>query len=247
MTGFSNRVALVTGAGSGIGAACVNILASRGAMVVGVDLHQFDPISVARDNAANVVSIAADVRSESDCNTMVAFALERFGRLDIAVNSAGTGEREAASAGNLTMEEWRRVLGVNLDGTFLSLRSEIRAMRLSGGGSIINIASILGTVATPGHSAYVASKHAVVGLTKAAALDHALENIRVNAVCPAFTETPPIARFTPEQRAQIISQHPIGRFALPEEVASTVVHLASDEATYITGSYIPIDGGYLAK
>jgi NAD(P)-dependent dehydrogenase (short-subunit alcohol dehydrogenase family) len=247
VTDLSGQVALVTGAGSGIGEACAKALAAAGAQVVVSDITADAAQRVAAEIGPLAEACATDVADESQCDAMVAFALARFGRLDIAVNNAGVGNKDRSHVGDLATASWRKVLGVNLDGVFFSIRAEIRAMRAGGGGAIVNIASVMGAVAVECGSAYVAAKHGVVGLTKAAALDHAGDGIRVNAVGPGYVDTAMFADRTDEQRAEVGARHPLGRIARPEEIAAMVLWLASPAASFATGGYYPIDGGYLAR
>ncbi len=247
MTGLASQVALVTGGGSGIGEACAKALAAGGAQVLVADISLESAQRVAREIGSSADACAADVAAEAQCDAMVAFALERFGRLDIAINNAGVGNKDRSHVADLSTASWRKVLDVNLDGVFFSMRAEIRAMQASGGGAIVNIASVMGSVAVEGASAYVAAKHGVVGLTKAAALDHAADGIRVNAVGPGYVDTAMFADRTDEQRAEVSTRHPLGRIARPEEIAAMVVWLASPVASFATGGYYPVDGGYLAR
>lgn len=239
---LSGRVALVTGGATGIGAACVRLLAERGAQVVIADRA----IDVARERAAEVggKAVAVDVADEASCKAMVDFVLSECGRLDIAVNNAGIGVADRVPMGELSYESWRRLTAINLDGVFLSIKAEVPAMIATGGGAIVNMASVMGTVAVPNGAAYVAAKHGVVGLTKAAALDYAPHGIRINAVGPGFVDTPMFANRTPEQRAETAALHPLGRIATADEVAQVVGFLASEDAAFVTGAYYIVDGGY---
>jgi NAD(P)-dependent dehydrogenase (short-subunit alcohol dehydrogenase family) len=245
MTSLAGKVALVTGGATGIGEACARALAGAGASIVIADRE----IALARQVAASIggQAIETDVSNEDDCRAMVAFAVEHFGRLDTAVNNAGIGNKDRSRVADLPASSWRKVLDINLDGVFFSVKAEIPAIIAGGGGSIINMASIMGAVAVECGSAYVTAKHGVIGLTKAAALDHAADNIRVNAVGPGYVDTPMLADRTDEQRAEIAARHPLNRIATPEDIAAMVLFLASPAAGFVTGAYYPVDGGYLAR
>jgi NAD(P)-dependent dehydrogenase (short-subunit alcohol dehydrogenase family) len=245
MTDLTGKVALVTGGAAGIGEACARALAAAGASVVIADRE----IAVAQKVAVSIggLAIETDVSDEDSCRAMVAFAVQNYGRLDIAVNNAGVGNKDRSRVADLPASSWRKVLDTNLDGVFFSVKAEIPAMIASGGGTIINMASVMGAVAVECGSAYVTAKHGVIGLTKAAALDHAADNIRVNAVGPGYVDTPMLADRTEEQRAEIAARHPLNRIATPEDIAAMVLFLASPAAAFVTGAYYPVDGGYLAR
>jgi NAD(P)-dependent dehydrogenase (short-subunit alcohol dehydrogenase family) len=246
----TDRVALVTGAGSGIGRAIAIGLAAAGARVVVSDLDEgggAETLAQIEKSGGKATFVRADVSKPDDCEALVESAVKEFGALQVAVNNAGIGG-PSAPTGEYPIEGWDRVISINLSGVFYGMRYEIPAMLDSGGGSIVNIASILGQVGFANAPAYVAAKHGVVGLTRNAAIEYAARGIRVNAVGPAFINTPLIEKdMTPEGRAALVSKHPVGRLGEPEEVAEIVVWLSSDKASFVTGSYYAVDGGYLAQ
>ena len=248
--GLAGQTALVTGGGSGIGEAIARLLASSGAAVAVLDLSAVEADRVAeaiRKEGGRAATFECDVSDETRVDGVVEEAERLWGRLDIAVNNAGT-SAPATPIADCATDAWRRVQSVNVDGLFYCLRAELRAMRRGGGGSIVNIASILGQVARAGSAPYVASKHAVVGLTRAAALDHARDGIRVNAVGPGHTRTPLLERVIDgHTRSAIEADYPSGRFATAAEIAGMVVWLASDAASFATGGFYAVDGGYLAR
>jgi NAD(P)-dependent dehydrogenase (short-subunit alcohol dehydrogenase family) len=247
---LKNKVALVTGAGSGIGEAVALLFAQHGARLVltDVDMAGCERVAAAVKAAGSeVITVRNDVSVAAECEAAVAAAMKAFGRLDVAVNNAGIGG-PAAPTGEYPLDGWEQVIGVNLNGVFHGMRYQIPAMLKSGGGSIINIASILGQVGFAYSSAYVAAKHGVVGLTKNAAIEYATQGIRVNSVGPGFIRTPLLDKhLTEEQLAGIAAMHPIGRLGRSEEVAELVLWLASDKASFVTGSYYAVDGGYLTR
>jgi NAD(P)-dependent dehydrogenase (short-subunit alcohol dehydrogenase family) len=241
-------VALVTGGASGIGEACVRYLVAQGARVLIADRADDAAAALARELGGDTRSIGLDVVDPGSTDAAVAFAVEQFGRLDIAINSAGVGVPVATDVGDLPFEQWRRVLSVNLDGVFNSLHSEINAMLAGGsGGSIVNIASVMAAVGTYGASSYVASKHGVVGLTKAAGLEYAARGIRVNAVGPGHIRTPMFDAHSGEEQAEISGRYPIGRVGTTEEIARFVCFVAGPGGGFATGAYFPVDGGYIAQ
>jgi len=246
---LSGKVAVVTGAGSGIGEACAVTLARRGAVVAVADvrLEPAERVAAAvRELGGSATAVLVDVADEDSVQAMVDEVVSRHGGLHIAVNNAGIGG-ESSPTGDYPTPSWRSVMSVNLDGVFYCTRAEIGAMRTGGGGSIVNMASILGTLGFPDSVAYVAAKHGVIGLTRNAALEHAADNIRVNAVGPGFIVTPLFEANVDDEAAQMLAaMHPIGRLGRPAEVAELVAWLASDSASFATGSFYPIDGGYAA-
>lgn len=244
---FVGKVAIVTGGASGIGAAIVRDLAARGAKLVVADYNLDGAQKVAGEAGVDARAFKVDTSVADDVAAMVDFAVGEFGRLDLAVNNAGIGGGDSV-IGETKLEDWHRVIDVNLHGVFYGLRYEIPAMLKSGGGAIVNMASILGAVGWRGSAGYVTAKHAIVGLTKTAALENATKGIRVNAVGPAFIATPLIEDAMDDAARQaLVGLHPIGRLGKAEEVAALTGFLLSDAASFMTGGYYPIDGGYLAQ
>jgi len=253
-TRLDGRVAVVTGAASGIGRACALDLARAGARVVVSDLERAaeggeETVRLVREAGGEARFVACDVSDGADVLRLVEATVAAFGRLDALVSNAGVGGALAPAA-DYTEEEWDRVIGVNLRGVWLCMKHAIPVMLEQGGGAIVNVASILGHVGFAGAPAYVAAKHGVVGLTKAAAADYAQRGVRVNAVCPAFIVTPMIERAglteDPEVRRAIEARHPINRLGQPEEVAGLVTWLCTDAASFVTGASYLVDGGYTA-
>ncbi|KXF50025.1 hypothetical protein AXA44_21870 [Rhodococcus sp. SC4] len=242
-------VCLVTGAASGIGAASAVRLSAAGAIVVCADLDEAGARHIAEKLVAGggiAEGIALDVADENSVAGAVDQVVARCGRLDVAVNSAGITAPPRTGIVETTANQWRSVLDVNLTGVFLCMRSEIAAMSRDGGGAIVNLASVLGLVGRAEQAAYVASKHGVIGLTRAAAIECADRKIRVNAVCPGYIETPMIDQMPSEGRALITARHPVRRLGTAEEVAEVVAFLASDRAQFVTGAQYAVDGGYTA-
>jgi NAD(P)-dependent dehydrogenase (short-subunit alcohol dehydrogenase family) len=242
---FDGKVAIVTGAASGIGRCTALMYARTGARVVVSDTNEVgaaETVRLIREAGGEAVAVRTDVSDPEACRTMVTRSVETFGRLDYACNNAGIGGEQAPIA-DMSVDAWNQVIAVNLSSVFYSMKYEIPAMLRAGGGAIVNMASILGVVGFAGAAAYVAAKHGMLGLTKNAALEYATQGIRVNAVGPAFIRTPLIAGM----EDAVLPLHPIGRLGTPEEVADLVVFLSSGRASFITGAYYPIDGGYLAR
>lgn len=246
---LDGRVAVVTGAASGIGRAVALAYAKAGARVVVSDVaDSAGRETVSRITAAGgtAIFVRADTSSPHDNEQLVAKTVEHFGALHVACNNAGIGG-EAHPVGEMPPEEWNRVLSINLSGVFYGMRYQIPQMLRAGGGAIVNMASILGQVATPDHAPYVAAKHGVVGLTRAAAIEYAKKNVRINAVGPGYIDTPLLENLSDEVRGALVGLHPIGRLGRDTEVAELVLWLSTDAASFVTGSYYPIDGGYLAQ
>ncbi|MBB6098472.1 NAD(P)-dependent dehydrogenase (short-subunit alcohol dehydrogenase family) [Deinobacterium chartae] len=248
---LQNKVALVTGAGSGIGRAIALAYAREGARVVISDISEQGGQETAQliqqaTPQAEVLFVRADASRPEDHEALVRAALERFGALHVACNNAGIGG-ELNPVGDLSVAGWQKVIELNLSGVFYAMHAQIPAMLAAGGGSIINMASILGQVGTAGAAGYVAAKHGVVGLTRTAALEYGAYGLRINAVGPGYIDTPLLQNLNDEARQGLVTLHPIGRLGLPEEVAELVVWLSSDRASFVTGAYYPVDGGYLAR
>jgi len=246
MDEFSGKVAIVTGGGSGIGEACATLLAERGAKVLVADVQAEAARRVADGIGDAARPHTVDVTDPAACEAMVREAVEAFGRLDVAVNNAGIGGPQAPT-GDYPLDGWAAVIAVNLSGVFHCMRAEIPAMLAGGGGSIVNMASILGSVGFAQSVAYVSAKHGVVGMTRTAAIEYAQQGIRVNSVGPGFIETPLLAAASPEIVAGVAGLHPTARLGRAEEVAELVAFLASDRASNTTGAYYVTDGGYTAR
>jgi len=247
---LASKVAIVTGASSGIGEAIAITFAAAGAKVVVSDINEEGGNSVVekiKSNGGEAIFIKADTSKADENEKLVTATVKHFGGLDIAVNNAGIGG-PAALTGDYTVEDWDKVIAVNLSGVFYGLRYQIPAIIANGGGNIINMASVLGQVGTKFSPAYVAAKHGVVGLTKAAAIEYADQKVRINSVGPGYVKTPLLVKHLSEdQMDALVKQHPIGRLGESQEIAELVLWLASDKASFVTGTYYAADGGFLAQ
>jgi NAD(P)-dependent dehydrogenase (short-subunit alcohol dehydrogenase family) len=250
-TELEGKVGLVTGGTSGIGRETAVLFAKAGAKVVVAgrrELEGNETVELIRSAGGDGLFVKTDVSRASEVDTLIQKAVERFGRLDVAFNNAGI-EGVWAPIIRESEEDWDRTIDINLKGVWLCLKYEIRQMLKQGGsGAIVNMASITGLVGAVGAAAYSASKHGVMGLTKTAALENAKSGIRINAVCPGFTETPMADRVfrVPAIHKYVLSCHPIGRFGRPTEIAEAVVWMCSDRSSFMTGQSIVLDGGFLA-
>ena len=248
---FTGKVAIVTGASSGIGRASALFYAREGAQVVVSDINETggqETVALIKAAKGEAFFVKTDVATPADCEALVKKTVKKFGRLDFACNNAGIGGEQNLTA-DYSVEGWQKVIAINLSGIFYCMKYEIPAMLKAGGGAIVNMASILGQVGFTGAPAYVAAKHGVIGLTKNAAIDYAAKGIRVNSIGPAFIRTPMIASLEENADAlnMLIGLHPMGRLGLPEEVAELVIWLSSKRASFVTGAYYSVDGGYLAR
>lgn len=252
MTHMEGKVALVTGAGSGIGRESALAFARAGAKVVVADIvveGGEETVRMIASEGGEAIFVKCDVAQEADVKAMIAKTVETYGKLDYAHNNAGI-EGMAGPCAECTEENWDRTIGINLKGVWWCCKYEIPEMLKNGGGAIVNTSSVAGLVGFAGIPAYTASKHGVAGLTKAIALDYAKENIRCNAVCPGVIHTPMVDRFsggTQEGLDAMAAMQPVGRLGEPSEIADAVVYLCSDQASFVTGIAMPVDGAFVAQ
>ena len=247
---LKNKVAIVTGASSGIGRSIALLYAQNGAKVAVADIDEAggkETVRLIEAAGGQAFFFRADSSKPEDNRKLVEATVQRYGGLHIACNNAGIGG-PSAPVGEYPIDGWDQVIAVNLSGVFYGMRYQIPAMLKAGGGAIVNIASILGQVGFEGAGAYVAAKHGLVGLTKNAALEYSSAGIRTNAIGPAFIQTPLLTNnLSDEQLGMIKTLHPIGRLGQPEEVAELALWLSSDKASFVSGSYYAVDGGYLSR
>ncbi|MDX6806926.1 glucose 1-dehydrogenase [Terrihabitans rhizophilus] len=243
---FTGKVAFITGAASGIGRATAMAFATEGARLSILDRTE-DPLretaDAVRRAGGEVLIVACDVSQPDEVERAIARTVETFGRLDIAFNNAGV-ENKAAPVADIDLDEWDRILDINLRGTFVCMKHELAQMVRQGGGVVINTSSGAGVRGVAGGAAYAASKHAIIGLTKSAALDYAKSNIRVNAILPGNIETPMMDRFTGGDIQKAIDLEPVGRLGKPEEIANAVLWMSADLGAFVTGAAISVDGGW---
>ncbi|GLQ52862.1 SDR family NAD(P)-dependent oxidoreductase [Devosia nitrariae] len=247
---FSGKTAIVTGAAAGLGRAIAQALHQRGANLALAGLHEDTVTAFAREldpQGQRTLAIGADVSDHRAMHAMVDDTLERFGGLDYAVNNAGITGPHGHDTADYPIEDWNRVIAVDVNGTFYAMKAELAAMRETGHGAIVNLSSANGIVGIPGTSAYTTAKHAVIGLTRTAALEYAKAGIRINAIGPGYAATERMLE-TPREVLDMFAQTmPMGRLAKPAEIAAFVCFLLSDEASFATGGFFPVDGGYTAQ
>lgn len=251
MKTLKDKVALITGAASGIGEATAKLFAAEGASVVVSDISEEKGTTVVdeiKEAGGKAIFVRSDTSKPDDHERLVKETVKAFGKLNIAVNNAGIGGASAPT-GEYPVDSWQKVIDINLSGVFYGMKYQVPEMVKAGSGSIVNIASILGQVGFENSPAYVASKHGVVGLTKATALEYAKKKVRVNSIGPGFIYTGLVNEETMGKEAisSLEQKHAVGRLGTAKEVAELILFLASDKASFITGAYHPVDGGYLAS
>jgi NAD(P)-dependent dehydrogenase (short-subunit alcohol dehydrogenase family) len=252
MPSFQNQVALVTGAASGIGRATAEMFARQGAKVVVSDINETagaEVVAHIQQTGGEAVFIRCNVADINEVNTLHEKAVETFGRLDIGINNAGIGGRIGRTA-DQTAEDWHLMMAVNLSGVFFCMQAQLRQMMAQGGGKIVNVASIAGIRALPNGAPYTAAKHGVIGLTKAAAVEYARQNIRVNAVCPVFTRSAMVDSMfavRPDYEEKLVKMIPLNRYGQPDDIAQGILWLCSDENSFMTGQALQLDGGMTAS
>src|SRR6476646_12213555 len=245
---FENRVVIVTGGGSGIGQATAILYAQGGAKVIVPEIDEKggqETVASIKKAGGDASLLKTDVSNPEDCEALVKTTIRIYGRLDMAFNNAGIGG-EMNPVADMSVEGWLKVINVNLNSVFYCMKYQLPEMLKQGHGSIVNMSSILGQVAFANSAAYVAAKHGVVGLTRNAAVEYAKQGMRVNAVGPAFINTPLLSALDQKMKDALMTMHPIGRLGEPKEVAELVVWLSSDKASFVTGNYYAVDGGYLS-
>lgn len=246
---MKDKTVIVTGAASGIGKATAELFAKHGANVVVSDIQEAEGKATTQSIVAaggKAAFFKTDVAKAEEMQALVNFAVSTYGKLDVAVNNAGIGG-EINPIADMSIEGWNKVINVNLNSLFYGMKYQIQAMLKNGSGSIVNITSILGAVGFAGSAGYASAKHAILGLTQTGALEYSAKGIRINCVGPGFIETPLLSALDAEMKKQLVKLHPIGRLGKSEEVAELIYWLGSDKASFVTGSYYPVDGGYLAN
>jgi NAD(P)-dependent dehydrogenase (short-subunit alcohol dehydrogenase family) len=251
---LTGKVALVTGGASGIGRATALTFSREGAKLIIADMNEEggqQTVHMITENGGDATFVQVDVTQATAVEAMISTTVQTYGRLDCAHNNAGVTQRAYPPTAEFPEDDWHRVLAINLTGVWLCMKYEISQMLQQGGGAIVNTASVAGLVGLAGRSAYVASKHGVVGITRTAALEYAQQGIRVNCVCPGYIRTPMVEYVLQKEgaqlEAQMVAREPIGRLGTPEEIAETVVWLCSDAASFITGHTMTVDGGFVAQ
>ena len=246
---MKNKTAIITGAASGIGKSTALLFAKNDINVVMADINETELEKACKsitDSGYKATFLKVDVSNPEDMKALVDLAINTYGKLDVAVNNAGI-SGEISPIVEKSIDAWLKVISINLNSAFFGMKYQIEAMLKGGGGSIINVSSILGQVGFAGSSAYAAAKHGLIGLTQTAALEYSSKNIRFNTVGPGFIDTPMLSVLDQTVSDQLIALHPIGRLGKPEEIAELIYWLGSEKSSFVTGSYYSIDGGYLAK